>query len=291
VVVAAAVGAWFVLAPGDDDPSDRAASTTTQPLGASASTTTTTDPSIILTDYSKGDCATWDQTRDPAPSKIVDCDDPHLIELIDSREVSTQLDRYPTDAEWEYFTATLCGPLVEKYLGARIDPQGLYEAGSVWPSREGWDQGFRDLECGVIHAGDSRLPNLLVPFSGAADGAHQYVAKAAGTCLPLAGDGTGEPVPCDQPHALEVVGAVDLTGRIDHAPNDDELDTLLGDECRREATAYVGHSLDGDLGEGWIGLLPGAWDGGHRVLECTVGRYPAAGGDPITITGSLRTAS
>jgi hypothetical protein len=285
LLAAAAVGAVFVFAGGGEGTSDEAGSATTTAREAS---TTTTVPSLVLGDYERGDCATWDQAQDEAPAHLVDCDDAHLIELVAPRKVGDDFTHFPTEAEWDYLDATLCGPVVERYLGTRIDPQGMYAAGGIMPTEASWDDGLRQIECGVIHAGTSRLPRLMVPFDGAVDGTRQYEAKPPGTCLPLVGDQIGEPVPCDQPHALEVVGAVDLSGRIDHAPDDDELETLLGDECRRQAIAYVGHPLDGDLRDGWVSLLPGAWDGGHRVLECTVGRYPGAATGPATVTGSLR---
>jgi hypothetical protein len=287
VLAAVAVAAVFVLAR-NDGASDDAASVTTRPRDAA--TTTTTDPSLVLGDYEKGDCATWDQEQDEADAHLVDCAAPHLIELVEPRDVGDDFGHYPTPAEWDYLDATLCGPLVERYVGTRIDPQGLYESGGIRPTQESWDRGIRRIQCGVIHAGDSGTPHLLVAFTGAVDGTRQYIAKPPGTCLPLEGDGTGSPVPCDQPHALEIVGAIDLSGRIDHAPNDDEMDTLVDDECRRQVTAYLGHPPDGDLGEGWIGLLPGAWDAGHRVIECTVGRYPGAATRGVAVTGSLRPA-
>jgi hypothetical protein len=90
---------------------------------------------------------------------------------------------------------------------------------------------------------------------------------------------------------LEVVGAVDLSGRIGHAPNDDELDKLLGDDCERQAAAFLGRAPEGDVRTSWLTLAPGAWDGGHRILECTIGRYPNGAVDPATITGSLRASS
>jgi hypothetical protein len=283
--VAAAVGAWFLLAPGDDTSDDSTSSTSGS---GPSTTTTTTNPSLVLLNFEEGDCATWDQTVDEAPATIVDCDEPHLIELVESRRVGDDFDHYPTDAEWEYLEATLCGPVVERHLGARVDPQGLYAAGSTFPTADSWERGERAINCGVIRRGDAASPQQLVAFTGKVDGTHQYIAKAPGTCLPLEGDGVGPAVPCDQPHALEVVGAVDLSGRIDHAPNDEERDEILGDDCERQAAAYLGHAPTGDVRTSWLTLVPGAWEGGHRILECTIGRYPDDASDPTTVTGSLR---
>jgi hypothetical protein len=286
VVVAAAVGAWFVLAPGDDGASDDAGSV--PGVAGASSTTSSTRPEVVVEPYDKGDCATYDQSSDDETLHVVECASPHLIELVEPREVGSDFDHYPGRAEWEYVDATLCAPIVEQYLGTRIDPQGSFLAGSFRPTEASWDRGHRRVECGIIRTDDGGTPGLLTEFTGRVDGAHQYVALAPGTCLPRDADGLGPPVPCAQAHVAEISGAVDLTGRIDHAPSGDELDRLVADDCKAQGGAYLGRPVAGDIGNGWFSITQVSWDAGHRVVECTVSRRPGGSAESVEVTGSLK---
>lgn len=79
---------------------------------------------------------------------------------------------------------------------------------------------------------------------------------------------------------------MDLSGRIDHAPPNDELVALLGDDCRAAAEAYLGHGLDGDLRSGSMGLPPESWVAGRRKMQCSIGTTD--GTNWTAATGSVR---
>jgi hypothetical protein len=285
VVAVGAIATVAYVALGNAGEPSSLSATTTSSRGRS--TTTTTRPTIVLDSYSEGDCATWNQAQTEATAELVDCAEPHLIELVESKIAASSLDHSPTEAEWDYIDATVCAPLVERYLHAKIDPQGEYHASSIRPTEEGWASGDRRFHCGIIVKGNTGSRNLI-PFSGRGDAHAQYHALAPGSCMP-AGVGdqlSGVVVPCTQPHVLEISGAVDLTGRIDHAPSDDELKNLVRDECDRVATAYLGHTPGDDLSAGWFGLEPGSWDAGHRIVECTLARY--SGDTRVVLNAPLR---
>jgi hypothetical protein len=287
VVAIAAVVAIAVVALSASGGSSPAATPSKTASSLGASTTTTTNASVQLPEYDAGDCATWDQSVDDTPAHLVSCSKPHLIELVAPRHVPASYRDYPTAPQWDLIDASVCAPVVESYLHTKLDPAGQYVASSIFPSPIGWVHGDRNLACGIIKRGSS--PGItLVPFTGSADASKQSEVLAPGSCLPAAGGGlsTG-PVPCTQPHLVEVSGAVDLRGRMDHAPTDDEMRaTILGD-CDRIAATYLGHPLDGNLAAGWLDIDPGSWAAGRRIAECTVGRYD--GNDaPVTLNASLR---
>jgi hypothetical protein len=273
-LVAVAAIAVFALRASSGSSHAAAPPTTTSSLGPST-TTTTRVHTLQLQAYDKGDCAIWDQDVPDAPAKLVNCAKPHLIELVAPKHVPKSFHRFPTPPEWDLIDATVCKPVVERYLGTTIDPDGRYGASSITPTKEGWAKGDRDLACGiVVRSGNPRLSE----FSGRVDPAAQYQALAPGTCLSNGVAGKlGDAVPCTQPHVIEIAGAVDLTGRIDHAPSTDEMRRLVDADCERIATAYLGHAPSGDLRSGWFDIDPASWAAGHRVNECTVGHYDGNG--------------
>jgi hypothetical protein len=286
VVALGVVAAIAVVALGGSSSSSHAAAPSTTASSLAPSTTTTTGPhTLMLQAYDKGDCATWDQDVPDAPATLVKCAKPHLIELVAPEHVPASFHRYPTPPEWDLIDASVCAPVVESYLGSKLDPDGRYHASSIAPTEVGWSQGDRDLACGIILRGDS---HRLVPFTGKVDPAAQYQAMAPGTCLPNGDAGRlGDAVPCNQPHVIEVAGAVDLTGSIDHAPSADEMRRLVDADCERVATAYLGRAPSGGIQSGWFDIDAASWAAGHRITECTLGQY---GGDnvPVVLNAPLR---
>jgi hypothetical protein len=287
VVAVAAVAVAVITLGGNGDSSPTAGtSTTTSAFGEG--TTSSTRPSLILNSYRKGDCATWDQDEDASSARLVDCSKEHLVELVESERVPASVRRYPTAAEWDAIETAVCGPVVESYLQAKIDPSGRYAATGIHPTEASWARGVRSLHCGINQRGET-ADDKFIAFTGKVDPARQYQAFAPGTCLPAGDAGRlGRPVPCTQPHVLEITGAVDLTGRIGHAPTNDEMDQTIGADCEQIAAAYLGRPLEDDLWSGWLNIEPESWDAGHRITECTLERY-GPDNAPVVLSAPLRT--
>lgn len=177
VVALVAVAAIAVVALGGSGGSSHAAAPSTTASSLGASTTTTTNASVQLPEYAPGDCATWNQAVDDASAHLVSCSKPHLIELVAPRHVPTSYRQYPSATQWDLIDASVCAPVVESYLHAKLDPAGQYVASSIFPSPIGWTHGDRNLACGIIKRGEA--PGItLVPFSGSADPTKQSAMLA-----------------------------------------------------------------------------------------------------------------
>ena len=167
LVAAVAVAAILFVTVGNDSDSSNERDATAP--SSDASSTTTTQPEFVLKSFDAGDCATWDQTKPGAVAHIVDCSEPHLIELVSTKRVDDMFDHYPTEDEWRFVDATVCAPVVERYLKSPIDPSGRYYAGGVRPTEESWDRGDRSVDCGITLNQESGPDEQLVAFSGKVD--------------------------------------------------------------------------------------------------------------------------
>ena len=46
-----------------------------------------------------------------AVAHIVDCSQPHLMELVASKNITKLFDHYPSEGEWRVIDATVCAPI------------------------------------------------------------------------------------------------------------------------------------------------------------------------------------
>jgi hypothetical protein len=149
--------------------------------------------------------------------------------------------------------------------------------GGIGPTVEGWAAGDRQVWCGAsAREGTAPPPDVdgaYVLFTGKVAGQSQTLVDPPGTCRAAEADW---PVPCDQVHSWEVTGTADVTGKVNGppAPGDSKgWDRLVGADCKRLGTAYLGHPPTGDVNSGWIAIEPGGWAAGRRLVECVVARY------------------
>ena len=255
--------------------------------------TSTTKPHVDLESrsYRRGDCVVWEQALGQERAvKTVSCHVSHLLEMVEAIELKNMTGPYPTEAAWNLLFEQNCAPLVASYLHAPIDPYGRYTVSGLEVGQEGWDIGDRTIWCGVAAVGVSPIgPYALVPFTERAHGNDQTKFQGVGTCLGTVAGGGVDVADCSGPHELEVTGSVDLTDRIDHAPNTVEIDGLALDTCRRIASDYLGHPLGAGVEAATYGLEPASWTAGRRVVECVVGR--SSGSDWISTSGSMKAAA
>ena len=257
------------------------------------STTTTSERHIERRFYEVGDCVWWDDANTRASTlftRVVPCDEPHLMEVTGRHKVTDQTGAYPREAFWDaLFDSGPCLALAEEYIGAKLDPNGNFYAHGVLPSAESWSSGDREVWCGIgvwpYDAEQNARPGHA-ESTGRVAAASQYRIYPVGSCIGEAGSGDRTAwgvVPCDAPHRMEVAGHLDLSGRVQELPADEDAwDRVVGDDCNRLARAYAGAALRDPVGAGWLMIEAGSWDAGRRTLLCTVSEY--RGQEAATIT-------
>ncbi len=216
-----------------------------------------------------GTCLMWSRS-DAADTAAVDCAQPHLFEQAGSVTLTDQ-NTLPDDRQWRQIVNDRCAPLVEEYLGGKFDPDGRYRVGALKPSAKKWDEGDRELRCGVQSASRS---GALYPLAGKASGSDQSPVQQPGTCLAIDGRTIGDPVDCGGPHAVETVGIVDLSDKFpDKFPAVGDQDAFLQPECGRIANDYSGGSdviADKKLTVYWDNLTEESWSAGTRKVNCNL---------------------
>lgn len=246
---------------------------------------------VGLRNYRRGECITLS-----APSttpKTVSCIRPHDFEMAGPALIDASVTDYPSTAEWRLLITKQCDPVVADYLGGPVDPRGRFAIDAVHPLRFLWDIEVapRVIDCAVA-ARPQRLSEVGQPpkLKGSAHGASQVVTFPIGSCLPILDSGRiGLPVDCSAPHALEVTGVVDITGRIDHLPLAHELDAVIGPSCKTFAAQYLARPLDGDLSSPWLSMAQQSWDANRRQMECLISHGPPD--ERRAITGSIRSGA
>jgi hypothetical protein len=264
-------------------------SNATTPSTVAGETTTT----IFLLEprsYDRGECVIFDQTPDDNTHEthVVDCAQPHLMEMTASLQVSVAYDHFPSATEWKALFDHDCAPSIRALMGAPLDPVGVFYATGIQPAADSWADGDRTIWCGVGEQPLTAPPRPFegVPFRGKVEGRPQARIYPIGACLT---SDTAYVVPCSHARLVEVAGWVDLTGKVAQPPAPDDVNgwqRLVGDPCLRAARDYLGHDPVNDQGAGWNPIQPGSWATGRRVAECTVARY--RGGQAIPSIGSLK---
>jgi hypothetical protein len=277
-------GVGYLVQPKRNGPA-RVAAGKSDPTGSTSSTIR-----LENRDYQVGDCVIWEEDRPttaPRITRVVPCEDPHLIEV--AGRVPLDGAAYPSPAEWESLIDRHCPRLMATLLNGPFDPEGRFAVSALIPLAEGWSRGFQRMWCGARSAiGPAGF--LGGPFTGRARASEQALTLAmpVGSCEILERRG---PVPCDQPHGWEVVAHMDL-GDVQTPPGPGDVagwNALLGDRCQKAAVAYLGHPLRGDLGVAWHEIRPTSWAAGTRLTRCLVAHYASHDKKAvITTTGSVR---
>ncbi|MHC1561900.1 septum formation family protein [Actinomycetospora sp. C-140] len=219
-----------------------------------------------------GRCLTW--SRDDAGDvREVDCGRQHLFESVGAVTASQPPGTpFPADAAWQQLVTDQCTPQATTYLRGKLDPAGRYKAGALKPTQAAWDSGDRTVRCGLQAPGRT---GALFPWTGRVTDADQAVVYDPGTCLALVGKEVSDPAPCDQIHAAEVAGTVDLGTQFrDGFPSVDDQDNYLQPTCQRIAEQYVGSAqklTDSKLTVYWTNVAEESWNAGTRRVSCNLG--------------------
>jgi hypothetical protein len=239
----------------------------------------------------------WDDGASvQSDSQVVPCDSEHFIEITGTVELTGMPEEYPSPAGWTSIIGERCQQLAETAYGAKLDPEGRFTAGGLKPVEAGWQQGQRQLWCGIqanwvdqpVESGAS-LVDQPTRFTGAAKGQPQYWVYKAGDCL---GGISKNPVACTQPHEIEVVGEITLNDR-PTVPSVDDTKAwtgLAGSACDKQVRTYLGGKAPKAPWEGsFVAITPESWAAGKRNVTCIVGSSMTGGW--ATVSVSAKTAA
>ncbi|MDQ4009725.1 MAG: septum formation family protein [Actinomycetota bacterium] len=235
-------------------------------------------------------CLTW-QKPDAADASQVSCQQPHLFEVIGTLEL-TDFDSeaaYPDAARWEQLVTERCTQRTTQALADRFDPFGRFTVGAIKPSEAGWLRGDRALRCGVQTAGRT---GTLFATTGSVLQQDQSDVHPPGTCLGNDGKALGDPVDCAGPHAVELVGVIDLKGAFpDGYPDEAAQDRELNKECTRLAKDFAGGSAvaaNKGLTLFWATLRAESWRAGSTRVDCRLGAFLPDRSGFAPVTGSVK---
>jgi len=242
-------------------------------------------------DSPSGTCLDWPHDK-PQNMRRVPCEQPHTFEVTSNVEIGGKYGPNsppPAEQEWQQIVTERCTAEAAKYLGGTLDPFGKYTAGALKPSAEQWRNGDRRLRCGLQRVTPSG--ERLLPTTGAAAEQDQSNVHEPGTCFALVDGEVGDPVSCDNAHAYEVVGEVDLSETFDPKtyPSEAAQREKLVDLCPPVANEYTGNA---DLKASELSLYSDtlkkeSWLAGSYRVNCKVGaREP--NGQLRPIRGSVK---
>ena len=259
------------------------------PLGSYAAADRPTGAaSKTFADAGPGDCLNWPDNA-PDAATIVDCTGEHRFEVADSVDMRTYPgSEYgpdaapPSPARIQQISLEQCEPAVERYLGARYDPNSRFSISLLWAGDRAWKQsGERRMLCGLQLPGPG---NQQVVFTGRIADLDQSKVWPAGTCLgiePATNQPTDVPADCSAPHAMEVTGAVNLAERFpDLLPPEPDQDAFIKDVCTRMTDAYLApvQLRDTTLTLIYSTVSLPSWTAGSRQVSCSIGATLGNGG-------------
>jgi hypothetical protein len=237
-----------------------------------------------------GTCLTWSRA-DAADTALVDCAQPHLFEQAGTVVLADQV-ALPDDSTWRQLVDERCGPVVLTYLNNVFDPDGRYRVGALKPSASKWEQGDRELRCGLQSASRS---GALYPMTGRVAEGDQAAVQEPGVCLAIDGPRVGDPTDCAGSHALETVGIIDMAADFPNGyPAVGDQDAYLQPKCNEIAAAYAGGETvvaDKGLTVYWNNISEESWAAGTYRANCNVAALlpDRTGFAPVTgsVTGEV----
>ncbi len=238
-----------------------------------------------------GTCLSWGRP-DAADASVVDCGQPHLFEQAGSVTLTDQA-ALPDDRKWRQLVTERCTPVVQQYLNNTFDPGGRFRIGALKPSKAKWDDGDRELRCGLQSSSKS---GALFPMAGKAAEGDQSNVQQPGTCLAVDGRTVGDPIDCAGPHAVETVGIVDLGEKFkdkDKFPAVGDQDSFLQGECAKRAGEYAGSAdviAQKKLTVYWDNLTEESWKAGSRKVNCNLAALLPDRSGFAPVTGSVKGA-
>jgi hypothetical protein len=235
-----------------------------------------------------GYCLNWpDNALDAAV--IVDCKDDHRFEVTEALDMRAYPGMEygpdaapPSPARIQQITSEQCEPATERYLGPRYDPNSRFSISLLWPGDKAWKQADeRRMLCGLQLKGPA---NQQMVFKGRVGELDQSKVWPAGTCLgidPTTNQPNDAPVDCSAPHAMEVVGTVNLGERFPEGlPPDQDQDAFIKEVCNGMTEAYLAPAKlrDTTLTLIYSTISLPSWTAGSRQVPCSIGATLGNGG-------------
>jgi hypothetical protein len=252
--------------------------------GEAGGTTTTTQLEFEWERYEVGECLDWAPDDPWQSTEHVDCTVPHRMEVIGTAPLDDLVER-PTD--WTALADERCTPLVEPYLGRALSFDDRLALHWIHPLDDAWDDGIRELVCGVAGREDTVDAGVL---SEAAETIDPALHRPVGTCVALVDatvpDAGTVPIECVQPHHFEVAGPIAVPGT---AYPDDAAWGNVTRACADVVTAATGVPVGTGAGEhaAFVQLISEpAWAAGARSTDCWVALL-GADGAPVSTTDTL----
>ncbi|NDK92050.1 septum formation family protein [Gordonia desulfuricans] len=256
-----------------------------------------------FTQSSSGDCLTWPEGDPGDPAKVV-CTDEHRFEVAGALDTAVlpgsefgDSAAWPGAQRFAEIRDEQCPVIVDAYLQGKLDPQGRFSVGMMFPSEQQWGKGARELRCGLQVTGKDGTPQL---FSGKVADQDQSFQWPAGTCIGIDPQTRRVATPptavnCSEPHAFQTTGIVDLAPRFGDQtsgrpwPGEKEQNAYLTTICPGQAERFVGGKKkleDTTLNVQWSVISEPRWLAGSRKVVCYLG-LPDRGGF-ATLVGDAR---
>ncbi|GAA1482312.1 hypothetical protein GCM10009624_27520 [Gordonia sinesedis] len=265
-------------------------------------------PGLAQNDFTRsktGDCLQWPEGQPGDPTKV-GCEAPHRFEVAGALDTGLLPgSEFGDSAPWpgiERFGTIRdeqCPVIVDGYLAGRLDPQGRFSVGMMYPSEAQWQKGARELRCGLQQTGKDGEP---VETTGRVADQDQSFQWPTGTCVGI-DEKTRRPsvpagaVECAAPHAFQTTGVVDLATRFGAKnsgrpwPKIADQNAFLATICPVQAERFVGgkNKLDQTtLNVQWSVINEPSWLAGSRKVVCYLG-LPDRGGF-ATLVGDARSS-
>src|SRR2546430_3692029 len=263
------------------------------PVAIQSASSTATDDALAAFNSPPSTCLDWPPDN-PRAMRPLDCAQPHLFEITSNVEISADYGTNappPDEKRWQQIANDKCTPGVTSYLGGKLDPFGKYSVSALKPTDDQWRSGDRKLRCGIhrVTTQGTRLTTI-----GSAANADQSNIFDPGTCFALTDPkGIGDPIGCDKPHAVEIVGNVDLTKAFPSGfPTPDAQKAKLADLCPQAANPYNGglDQASKKLTLTWDTLQQQSWAAGSHKVDCKVGALLPDGSGLAPVTNSVKGA-
>lgn len=232
-----------------------------------------------------GDCLDWAEGAPGEPTKV-GCDVAHRFEVAGPLDTAVLPgSEFGESATWpgvERFAAIRdeqCPVIVDNYLAGRLDPQGRFSVGMMYPSEVQWGKGARELRCGLQETAADGTPQQ---FTGKVADQDQSFQWPAGTCIGIDARTKKPTVPvnCTEPHAFQTTGVVDLAARFGDRnsgkpwPNAQTQNTFLQSICPVQAERFLGGAAKLEattLNVQWSVVSEPSWLAGSRKAVCYLG--------------------
>ncbi|MEP9417202.1 septum formation family protein [Gordonia sp. VNQ95] len=256
-----------------------------------------------FTQSGPGDCLTWPANK-PGEPVNVPCAEEHRFEVAGALNTAIlpgsefgESAPWPGPERFGQIRDEQCPVIVNRYLDGRLDPQGRFSVGLMYPPQDQWVKGARELRCGLQVTGADGTPQL---FAGKVADQDQSFQWAAGTCIGINPETRQVAVPpttvsCSEPHAFQTTGIVDLAQRFGDKssgrpwPAVKDQNAYLATICPAQAERFVGGKAKLDattLNVQWSVIGEPRWLSGSRKVVCYLG-LPDGGGF-ATLVGDAR---